>query len=106
MIQSNSTASVNYLQYDWKKQRCNKKKKTTRSGNSLGQQQVSYGSNPKHGKFQTHMKGKICFRCGKQPHQQGQKCSAMDKTYKACGKMDHFEVVCQTKLKSKNQGSL
>ena len=71
MIQSNSTASGNYLQYDLVKQRGSKKNRTVKSGNSLGQQQVSHGSNPKHGKFQTHLKGKICFRCGKQSHQQG-----------------------------------
>ena len=41
------------------------------------------------------MEGK-CMRCGKNEHQQGQKCPAKNAKCKACHKIGHFHKVCMT----------
>ena len=46
------------------------------------------------------------MRCGKQEHQPGQKCPAMNANGKDCHKIGHFHKVCQTKKRAKQRANL
>ena len=46
------------------------------------------------------------MRCGKQEHQQGQKCPAKNAKCKDCHKSGHFHKVCQTKKTAKKRANL
>ena len=46
------------------------------------------------------------MRCGKQEHQQGQKCSAKNAKCKDRHKIGHFHKVCQSKKRAKQRANL
>ena len=98
LSQLDSTTSINFAAYDCRQNKESKYNKNQKNGKHLGQKP---GGDPKSSnssrssRIPSDMEEK-CMKCGKQKHQQGQKCAATHQKCKVCGKMGHFARVCMT----------
>ena len=88
--------TVNYLKGNGKEAQAKAKPSQTRRRRS----KVIKGASPRAKKTKTK-----CGKCGKETHQQGQKCPAAYYECQFCKKKGHYEVVCRKKKPTVHQAS-
>ena len=88
--------------------RARTEKKNRSDGKDQGQNKsgVQQSSNSSHQSRKPQGMEDKCMRCGKQEHQQGQRCPAKNAKCKACHQIGHFHKVCQSKKRATQQANL